>query len=174
MPKNGDATLLIGIIVAAGFGMSRSEGKKRILWFAAAAVLCGMLALTGQRSSIFGVIVGLTILIFTSAKTLGGGALRVVLISIPLILILFIAKPPDEDSVYELDESDRVTAVLSHTAKGTVNPTGEGSLYVRFETWGKLMGEIAYKPFGVGLGSATLAAQPREYRKNPAIDNYFF
>ena len=76
---------LIGIIVAAGLGMSRSEGNKRVLWFAAAAVLCGMLALSGQRSSIFGVAVGLAILILTSAKTLGGGALRVVLISVPLI-----------------------------------------------------------------------------------------
>ena len=166
--------LLLGIIVAAGFGMSRSEGKKRILWFAAAAVLCGMLALTGQRSSIFGVIVGVAILIFTSAKTLGGGALRVVLISVPLILILFIAKPPDEDSVYELDESDRVTAMLSHTAKGTVNPTGEGSLYVRFETWGRLAGVIASKPFGLGLGAETLAAHREQKDKDLATDNYFF
>lgn len=165
---------LLGIIVAAGFGMSRSEGKKRVLWFAAAAVLCGMVALSGQRSSIFGVLVGLAILIFTSAKTLGGGALRVGLISVPLLLVLMVVKPPDDDFGYDLDEGDRMTAVLSHTAKGTVNPTGEGSLFARFRTWGNLMGEIAVRPFGDGIGVTTLAAHRENTEETHAIDNYFF
>ena len=36
------------------------------------------------------------------------------------------------------------------------------------------MGEIAYKPFGVGLGSATLAANRENTEETHAIDNYFF
>ena len=62
----------------------------------------------------------------------------------------------------------------SHTAKGTVNPTGEGSLYVRFETWGRLSGVIASKPFGLRLGAETLAAHREQKDKDLATDNYFF
>src|SRR6185295_9811354 len=76
----------IGALIAFGLGMAKSEGKYRPLWFIAALVLCGMLALSGQRSSIFGLFLGLAVLFLTGAKTWGSAVGRVALLAIPLAL----------------------------------------------------------------------------------------
>lgn len=165
----------LGGIIAFGLGLGSDNKNKRILWFACAAGLCVMLVLTGQRSSIFGLLLGLMILILTGAKSFSGLFARLVLILAPIVLTVFIINPLGEDEAYDLDESDRIGTMVAHTAKGTVNPTGEGSLYARFETWGYVVTKILpYTPFGSGLGSTTLAAS-RANIKDPdvAIDNHF-
>lgn len=167
----------LGGIIAFGLAARSDEGKKRVLWLMCAAGLCAMLALTGQRSSIFGLLLGLMVLFLSGAKSLSGAFGRLMLMLAPLVLVIVITKPPGEGEVYELDESDRLGTMLSHTTKGTVNPTSEGSLYARFRTWGYVVTDVLpYKPLGSGLGAATLAASRAGIQaKNvdDAIDNHF-
>lgn len=165
----------IGCTIAIGLGLSRDEGKKRVLWFCAAGLLFIMIAFTGQRTSIFGLMLAGGILFLTGAKTMSGLLWRLGLMFAPLILIVALSKPLGEDAGYELDESDRVGTMLTHTTKGTINPTGEGSLEARFDTWSQLLTrDIPANPVGVGLGATTLAGSREEFADAPPIDNHFF
>jgi hypothetical protein len=165
--------LQIGGVIALGFAMSRSEGNKRILWFGSAAFLIAMLALTGQRTSIFGLLLAMLILFLTGAKTFQAAIARLMLAFTPLILIVALAKPMSDDDGYSLDEDDKVGAMLTHTTKGTINPTGEGSLGVRLETWMEILTvQIPSNPIGTGLGTHTLAASRTHIENDRAIDNH--
>lgn len=163
----------IGALIAFGLGMSKTEGSKRVLWFSCALTLCGMLALSGQRTSIFGLILGLGILFLTGAKTLGAAFVRVLLLCAPFVLIIVLSGSIEEEEGYSLDESQGVNTMLTHTTKGTVNPASEGSLYARFETWSYLTTEvIPSNPIGAGLGASSLSAS-RNSRDDRPVDNHF-
>jgi hypothetical protein len=166
----------LAALAGFGFAMMRSEGNKRFFWLTSGLILCGMLALTGQRTSIFGLFLGLTILFVTGAKTFGNAFGRVLLLSLPFVLLFTMNSSFGNDDLYEMDESRKMGTMLSHTAKGTIDPTGEGSLYARFETWGFFATEVIPKrPFGLGLGARTLAASRggADQKRKGAIDNYF-
>lgn len=163
----------IGSLIAFGLGMSKTEGSKRVLWFCCAFTLCGMLALTGQRTSIFGLLLGLAILTLTGAKTIGSALGRVFLLCAPFVLIIVLSGSIDENEGYDLDDSQGVNTMLTHTTKGTVNPASEGSLYARFETWSFLITEvIPSNPVGAGLGASSLSASRNSTDDRP-VDNHF-
>ena len=91
----------------------------------------------------------------------------------PLVLIVALAKPMSDDDGFSLDEDDKVGAMLTHTTKGTIDPTSEGSLYVRFETWTEILTvQIPSNPIGTGLGTHTLAASRNHIDNDRAIDNH--
>jgi hypothetical protein len=164
----------IGCIIAAGLGFTRSEGNKRAVWFGAAALLIVLLTLTGQRTSIFGLILGLAILFLTGAANFRGVAVRAILMLAPLVLILALVNPLTDDDGYGSDGN--VGAMMTHTSKGMVDPANEGSLRVRMETWTKLVTvTLPSNPIGAGLGMTTLAATRNEAETNgnTAIDNHF-
>ena len=166
--------VLLASLAGFGFASMKSEGSKRIFWLGCALSLCGMLALTGQRSSIFGLFLGLAVFFVTGAKTFANAFGRVVLLTIPFILLFTLTNTLSEDDIYDLDESKGVSKMLSHTAKGTVNPTGEGSLNKRFETWTELVTEtLPRNPFGSGLGARTISASRDSDEDRVAIDNHF-
>lgn len=166
--------VLLGSLVAFGLGMSKTEGPKRVLWFGCAVTLCGMLALTGQRSSIFGLFLGLAVLFLTGAKTLGAAVSRIFLLCIPFVLVIVLSGSLANDGASDLDEGDGINTMLTHTTKGTVDPAGEGSLYARFETWGYLLTEVLpSNPVGAGLGATTLSASRNSSDDRP-VDNHFF
>jgi hypothetical protein len=165
----------IGCIIAAGLGFTRGEGNKRIVWFAMATALIVLLALTGQRTSIFGLILGLAILFLTGAANFRGAATRAMLLLAPLVLVLALVNNPlTDDDGY--GSEGNVGAMMTHTSKGIVDPTNEGSLHVRMETWTKLVTvTLPSNPLGEGLGTTTLAAKRFELDKDRdnAIDNHF-
>ncbi len=166
--------LQIATIIAAGLGIYRGENQRRGIWFAAAAALAVMLIFTGQRTSIFGLLTGLGILFLTGARNLNAVVGRIALVVILLAFVVVFAKPVDRDSVFELEESDRFETMISHTAKGTIDPTSEGSLTVRLETWTKVITEdIPANPLGIGIGGRTAAANRDANDDRQAIDNYF-
>lgn len=166
--------VLLGALAAFGFASMRSQGNKRIFWFICGATLCFMLTLTGQRSSIFGLFLGLGILFVTGAKTFPNVVSRILLLCIPFILLFTFTQTLSEDDIYELDESNGVSTMLSHTKKGTVDPTSEGSLDARFKTWNHLVTDVLPgNPFGSGLGSKTVSASRDSDEDNSAIDNHF-
>jgi hypothetical protein len=165
----------IGCTIALGLGMSRAEGRKRFLWFGAAGLLFLMIAFTGQRTSIFGVILSSAILFLTGARTFGSVAARLLLMCAPVVLLLALSKPLSDDAGSDLDENDKVGTMLTHTTKGTVNPTGEGSLEARMETWTQVITrDLPSNPLGRGLGSTTLAASRERIDDDVPIDNHFF
>ncbi len=166
--------VLLGSLAAFGFASMKSQGNKRLFWFIGGVTLCGMITLTGQRSSIFGLFLGLTILFVTGAKTVANGFARIVILSLPFILLYTFSSTLSEGDIYDLDESRGVSIMVSHTAKGTVDPTSEGSLDARFRTWNEIVTEtLPGNPFGSGLGAKTIAAGRDRPENKGAIDNYF-
>lgn len=164
----------LGCLIAFGLAASRPEGKFRLVWLISALILGAMLALTGQRSSIFGLFLGLAVLFFAGARTWGGAFARLVALSVALAGFLFAASylAPGES---ELKANDGVSTILSHTTKGTLDPANEYSLGVRLDTWYQvLFSTIPSNPLGAGLGESTLAGTRIADRDRAPIDNHFF
>jgi membrane protein implicated in regulation of membrane protease activity len=164
----------IGCIVAFGLGVTKTEGSKRLFWFVSGAVLILMLALTGQRSSIFGLFLGLTVLFLTGASSARAAFARVALLFAPLILVSVLSAYVGEDDGRDLDDGQSVNTMLTHTTKGTVKPAGEGSLYARFETWTRILTkDLPSNPVGNGIGSDGLAASRETKNTDDPTDNHF-
>ena len=166
----------IGAIIAFGFGACASSYIRRAGWFACGAALTGMLLTTGQRTATFGLILGVLVLLLSGARTWRGAATRVLLALLPVLLVIVLVKAPTNDDMLSHGEDERVDAVVSHTARGTLNPTGEASLQERLTNWTFFFTEfIPYHPLGIGIGGTSLAM----WRFNtiedelPPIDSYF-
>ena len=134
-----------------------------------------MLLLTGQRTSIFGLMLGILVLLLLGAKTWQGAVARLVLAVSPVVLVAVLVQAPTNDDMLSHDSEDKMGAVLSHTARGTLRPAQEDSLQERIKNWTFLATElIPYRPLGIGLGGTSLGA----WRFNndldlPPIDSYF-
>lgn len=167
--------VLLGALAAFGFSAARNIGQRRYLWLGLGLVLCFMLALSGQRTSIFGLILGLGVLFGTGARTLGGMIARMGLLALPFVLVVAMAGSLADDDVASLGADEGIQTMLSHAGKGTIDPTGEGSLAARFRTWGQLWREtIPSNPLGSGLGARSALARRSNGTEEIAIDNHFF
>jgi len=166
--------IAMGSLISFGFGIGARQWLIRIGWFLCTAGLSTVLLFTGQRTAIFGLLLGFGTLIVLGAKNLRGAAARVALLLIPLLLVSVLAKPPSEDEMWSKEETETVGTLLSHTQRGTLQPTGEDSLYVRFEIWQDLITNvIPYRPLGSGLGAGSLGALKfKSDAEETAIDNF--
>ena len=164
-----------GALVAFAFGTSTTSRLRRVGWFFSGAFLSLMLLLTGQRTSIFGLIFGCLVLVIMGARTWRGAVGRLMLLLVPVFLVAVLVKAPTNDDMFSHNENDRVGTVLSHTTRGTLDPTHEDSLQERFKNWSFLATDlIPYRPLGLGLGAGSLGA----WRFNneldlPPIDSHF-
>ena len=146
-----------GGVFAFGLGLAAKERSKACGWYLAGGVLFVMLVLTGQRSSLFGLFLGWGVLWLTGPRNLRLAVFRILLAAIPVVLALTLLKPASQEDLFENDSSDTFSTMVSHSARGTVNPTGEGSLFERFDTWVYLATDVLpYRPFGTGLGQSAL------------------
>jgi preprotein translocase subunit SecG len=164
----------IGAIIALGFFAGAKQLRARIGWLACAAALVGGVLLSGQRTAIFGFIVGVVALIMFSARTWRSGLARVTVLLIPMALLFVLAQAPTDDELWSKAEDERVSAVLTHTQRGTLKPTEEDSLQIRFRNWGDLITSvIPYRPLGAGIGAGSLgdARSNRDFDL-PPIDNF--
>jgi hypothetical protein len=164
----------ISALGAFGLGVMAKRYLHRVAWFFCGALLFLALVLSGQRVSIFGFIFGCVILLFTGARTWGGIVRRAALALIPVVLLLAFAKPPTEDELWEKEQSEAAQSMISHSARGVLQPTGEGSLYARFENWGKGAKTVLYHPFGLGIGAGSVAQARSATEDNglSATDSY--
>ncbi len=163
----------LGCIIAFGLAASRTEGKYRPIWLISAITLAVMLALTGQRSSIFGLFLGLMVLFFTGARSWGSAVGRAAALALVLGIFLFVSSSlmPDEG---DLKGDNGASTILSHTTKGTLDPANEYSLGARMDTWYMILfSKIPSNPLGNGLGESSLAST-REGAQLPPVDNHFF
>ncbi len=166
--------IAMGALIAFGFGAGAARLLNRAGWFVCAAMLSTVLLFTGQRTAIFGLLLGIACLVLLGARGMRGVAVRLTMLLIPLVLVMIIAKPPAEDDMWSREETDKVGTLLSHTQRGTLQPTGEESLYVRFEVWKDLVTNvIPYRPLGSGTGAGSLGALKfSDNVEETAIDNF--
>lgn len=148
-----------GAIAAYGFALGARRGLTRAGYGACGLALTAMLFVTGQRSSIFGLLVGIAALVLVGAPTLKAAFARVALMAACVALIVTMAKPPSEDDMWSKSSDEKIETLLSHSARGTLNPAKEASLQERFDMWTNLMTRVVpYRPLGHGLGAGSLAS----------------
>ena len=131
--------------------------------------------MTGQRTALFGLVLGLLVLLLVGARTWRNGAVRVLLMMVPVLLVVILTTAPDNDDMLSHGEDERFQAVLSHSTRGALRPTDEGSLQERINTWTQMATEtIPQNPLGMGLGATTIAVKRFENGSElPPIDSYF-
>ena len=166
--------IAMGTLVAFGFSASARPLLTRVSWFICGSCLATVLLFTGQRTAIFGLLLGFATLLLLGAREFRGVLVRVFLLLLPIVLIATLAKPPSEDEMWNKEETETVGTLLSHTQRGTLKPTGEDSLYVRLEVWKDLViNVIPYRPLGAGLGAGSLGALKfSNVNDEIAIDNF--
>lgn len=148
-----------GALIAFGFAVGTKLRTHRLGWLCAFAGLVVMLMITGQRTAIFGLVSGLGTLILLGADSWRGAMKRALIMGSPVVLVLALAQAPSADEMWGKSKDEKVGTMLSHTARGTLQPGKEESLNVRFRIWTRLITRIIpSRPFGTGLGAGTVSA----------------
>lgn len=165
----------LAAVIALGYGATAINRKGRAKWFACGFALSAILLLTGQRTAMFGLILGVIVLLLSGARTWRSAFGRLSLVLLPVLLVASLAQAPTSGDELKHDENERFQTLLMHTARGTLRPTEEDSLQERFKNWTYLATElIPYRFYGLGLGSTTLGASRFESDIDlPPIDSYF-
>ncbi len=148
-----------GALIAFGFALGAKQVTPRFMWLLAGTSLFGILLITGQRTAIFGLLAGLGILVLIGAESWRKAVGRATAMALAGALVLIVAKPPSSRDMWEKSGDDKVETMLSHTARGTLQPAKEESLQERFRIWNRLATKvIPSNPLGTGLGAGTVAA----------------
>jgi hypothetical protein len=165
----------LGGLAAFGFGVAAETSAHRLGWFACGGALTLMLLFTGQRTAIFGLMLGVFVLLLMGARTWKGVMGRLAIVLAPVILLTVLVQAPTNDDMLSHGQDEKFQTVLSHTARGTLNPTHEDSLQERLKNWAYLATDvIPYRPFGMGLGATSLGAWRFSSDVDlPPIDSYF-
>ncbi|HEY3025899.1 MAG TPA: O-antigen ligase family protein [Pyrinomonadaceae bacterium] len=164
----------IGAIIAFGFAAAATRLLRRVGWLLAGASLTSGLLLTGQRTAIFGFVLGFAVLLLIGAQTLRGVATRAVILLLPVLMVAFLAKAPSADEMWNKGENEKVGTLVSHTTRGTLNPAGEESMQARLETWTYVATNVLpSRPLGAGLGAGTLGEMKFNQSSDmPPIDSF--
>jgi len=164
----------IGAIVALGLSAGAVGYLRKSAWLLCGVALTLMLLFTGQRTAIFGLVVGVIALFSLGAQTWRGRLGRILLLALPALLIFALTKAPTNDDMLSHDEDERFQTVLSHSARGTLNPTKEGSLQERFKIWTYFATDVIPRsPLGLGLGATSLGARRFDSGTDlPPVDSY--
>ena len=107
------------------------------------------------------------------ARSLSGAIGRLAIMLLPVVLVAAFVKAPTEEEVWSKNEKETVSALLSHTQRGTLKPANEDSLQIRLEIWTQLLTQtIPSRPLGAGLGAGSLGeARFARGDELPPIDN---
>ena len=168
--------IVMGALIAFGFGLGTNRLLPRTAWWLSGVTLSLVLLLTGQRTAIFGLILGFITLVLVGARSFRGATARLLLLSLPILLVVLLANPPSEDEMWSRGGDETVGTVLSHTQRGVLQPENEESLYVRLRIWQELATNvIPYRPLGSGLGASSLSALKfSDGPQLPNSDNFVF
>lgn len=164
----------IGSIAAIGFAAATKRLVVCAGWLLCGAALACMVLLTGQRTAVFGLILGVAVFVILGARNIRGVVARVAMLALPVLLVIVLVKPPTEDEMWSKGDNETVSTLLSHTKRGTLNPADEESLQARFESWAYLATRvIPYRPLGAGLGAGSLSeARFKQDSDLPPIDSF--
>jgi hypothetical protein len=148
-----------GALISFGFAFGAKQIITRLGWIMCLAGLGTVLIITGQRTAIFGLVIGVTVFILLGAENWVVVIRRCLLMALPVVVLSLVAKPPSANEMWEKDKDDKFGTMLSHTTRGTLQPTKEGSLDERFRIWGILMTKIVpARPLGTGISAGTVAS----------------
>jgi len=163
----------LGGIIALGLAITAKRLKARVGWLLATAATLAAVLISGQRTAVFGFMLGVMALLMFSARNPRVAIVRVAALLLPLVLLFVLVKAPTDDDVWSKGEDERVGAVLSHTQRGTLKPAEEDSLQIRLENWGYLITSvIPYQPLGAGIGAGSLGDARQHQSDLPPIDNF--
>ncbi len=147
----------LGAIVAFGFVAGAKSLRARVGWLLCGAALLGSVLLTGERTAVFGLIIGVVTLFLLGARTLPAAFIRAGVLLLPIVLVVVFVAPPSDDDMWSKREDETVSTLLSHTQRGTLKPADEESFQVRLENWKFLATDVLpYRPLGMGLGAGSL------------------
>ena len=165
----------VGALIAFGFAATAANRVRQVSWGLCGTILTVMLLFTGQRTAMFGLILGFCVLVLLGARTWRNAMSRVLLMLAPALLVGVLAKAPTNDDMLDHGDDERAKALLSHTARGTLDPTNEGSFNERVKNWTYLATDvIPYRPLGLGLGATSVGAWRYNSEMDlPPIDSYF-
>jgi hypothetical protein len=164
----------VAAIAAMGFATGTKLLVRKLGWIICGATLIGAVLLTGQRTAIFGLLVGVATLVLLGANSFPRMLERLGLLLLPIVLIVAFASVPSEDEMWSKSDNETVSTLLSHTERGTLKPANEESFQVRLENWSYLITSvIPYRPLGAGLGAGSLG-EIRFHSESdlPAIDSF--
>jgi hypothetical protein len=162
-----------GAVIAFGLAAIPAEGKKRIFWGAAGLLLVVGIVLSGQRSAVFGLVVGVSVIFLSGAVSIRAAVLRLCLLAVPVTVFAAVSMMLGSNYAVESSSDQGVSTMVSHTTQGTVKPTGEGSLAVRMETWQRVVTkDIPSNPLGAGIGADGLAAARKANNTDDPTDNH--
>jgi O-antigen ligase/polysaccharide polymerase Wzy-like membrane protein len=157
----------IGAIIAFGFALAKKRLAIRGVWLAAGAFLTGFVILTGQRSAVFGLVVGVVVLVLLGARSFPNALARLAMLMAPVLLLVVFMQAPAEEEMWSHDETQTVSTLVSHTQRGVLKPAEEQSFQIRLTNWTYLLTDvIPYRPLGAGVGAGTLS----EWRFNQESD----
>ena len=164
----------IGAIAAFGFFAGAKRFLGRGLWLASGAALSVSVLLTGQRTAVFGLLLGVAMLVLLGARTWRGTIVRLTMLLLPLVLTVVLVKAPAADDMWSKGDTETFGTLLSHTQRGTLKPADEESFQARLGNWTYLVTRvIPYRPFGAGLGAGSLSEARFNQDSNlPAIDSF--
>jgi hypothetical protein len=164
----------IGAIAAFGFAAGVKRIAQRAGWLLCGIALLGAVLLTGQRTAVFGLMIGVGTLVMLGATSLPRALMRLGLILLPVVLVVAFVSPPTDDEMWSKSDNETVSTLLSHTQRGTLKPANEESFQVRLENWGYLVTKvIPYRPLGAGLGAGSLGEVRFQAESDlPAIDSF--
>jgi hypothetical protein len=164
----------IGAIAAFGFAAGVKRIMQRAGWLLCGIALMGAVLLTGQRTAVFGLMIGIGTLVMLGATTFSRAFMRLGLILLPVVLVVAFVSPPTDEEMWSKGDNETVSTLLSHTQRGTLKPAGEESFQVRLENWGYLLTKvIPYRPLGAGLGAGSLGEVRFQSESDlPAIDSF--
>lgn len=164
----------VGAIFAVGMALAPRKLAKRAGWGLCGAALFGGILMSGQRTAVFGFIVGVISLILLGARNWRAALARLALLLLPFVLVTVFVTPPTDDEMWSKDESQTVSTILTHTQRGTLKPAEEESLQIRFENWANFVTSvIPSRPLGSGLGTSQLADLRENHESElPPVDNF--
>jgi hypothetical protein len=163
-----------GAIVAFGFAAGAKRLIKRFGWFLCGAALLGAVLLTGQRTAVFGLMLGVAALVLLGAPSVPRALLRLGILMLPVVLVVVFVSPPTDQEMWSKGGDETISTLLSHTQRGTLKPADEESLQIRLQNWTYLLTSVVpYRPLGAGLGAGSLGeVRFKSDSDLPAIDSF--
>ncbi|MEK6336412.1 MAG: O-antigen ligase family protein [Acidobacteriota bacterium] len=164
----------VGAIIALGLAFAARRLVARIGWLACVIASVTGVLLSGQRTAIFGFVVGAATLVMLGARNFKLAAARLALMLLPVVLLFVFVTPPSDEEMWSKQDNETVSTLLSHTQRGTMKPAEEESLQIRLQNWSNLITTvIPYRPLGAGLGAGSLSDVRENHDSElPPIDNF--
>jgi len=163
-----------GAIAAFGFAAAARRLGMRLVWFCGGAALSCAVLLAGQRTAVFGLLLGVAALVLLGASTLPRALIRVGLLLLPIVLVVVFVSPPTDQEMWSKGDNETISTLLSHTQRGTLKPADEESFQIRIENWTYLLTSVVpYRPLGAGLGAGSLGeVRFKQDFDMPPIDSF--